>query len=395
MEVESRNVFAAEEDRMNALLEKVSIHKVILIIMALCFGCSVAAAQTPWATLDAPPAGVAPAGEVLRPGHLGRQIGNTELMIHFYHDLIGLGLLGPRERVRPFGSKETGPALLEFVQLATGVPNPMDARNRAVILPIPGTSTGQGTEMAIEAIEIKNIASKPYSPSISDPGSSHLKLIVRDLDKTLAVLKDELMPIITVGAKPIELSDYPGIPGKIRAIFVRDPDGYPVELMELQPPPASTASPESQVLGARIAVVVDNLETTCRWFQNLVPELKFWLNPKLLGDKGYADLTNTPGQFRIAMAVIPGSPVVMEFIEYKDHNKKYARPHIQDPGSAHILFMSKDVDVVTPRMKVAGIKTVGGTNAPVFIGPTTRSFFITDPDGFWAEFMDNGVKRKP
>jgi len=57
--------------------------------------------------------------------------------------------------------------------------------------------------------------------------------------------------------------------------------------------------------------------------------------------------------------------------------------------------MSRDVDIVMPRMKAAGIKTIGGTNAPVFIGPATRSFFITGPDGFWAEFMDNGVKKKP
>jgi catechol 2,3-dioxygenase-like lactoylglutathione lyase family enzyme len=371
-------------------------YKILTIILALLFGFSVAPAQMPWATLDSPPTGVAPAGEVLRPGHLGRQIGNTELMIHFYHDLIGLGLLGPRERPRPFGSKETGPALLEFVQLATGVPNPMDARNRAVILPIPGTSTAKGLEMTIEAIEIKNIASRPYTPSMSDPGASYITLIVRDLDKTLAILKDELTPVITVEEKPITLSDYPGIPGKIRAIFVRDPDGYPVQLLEIQTPPATTAPPESNILGARVAMVVDNLETTCHWFQNLVgPDLQFWLNPKLMGDKTYANLTGESGQFRIAMALIPGSPVVMEFIEYKDHNKKYVRPHIQDPGSAHILFMSKDVDIVTPRMKAAGIKTIGGTNAPVFIGPTTRSFFITDPDGFWAEFMDNGVKKKP
>ena len=376
-------------------MKKTAVHKLIFLSLALIFGFSIAQAQTPWATLDAPPAGVAPPGEVLRPGHLGRQIGNTELMIHFYHDLLGLGLLGPRERARPFGSKITGPALLEFVQLATGVPNPMEARNRAVILPIPGTSAGKGSEMTIEAIEIKNIESRPYKPAMSDPGMSHLKLIVRDLDKTLAVLKDELTPIITVGEKPLTLENYPGIAGKIRAIFVRDPDGYPVELMEVNPPPASTAPPESNILGTRVAMVVDNLETTCRWFQNLVPALQFWLNPNLMGDKTYSDLTGAPGQFRIAMALIPGSPVVMEFIEYKDHNKKFVRPHIQDPGSAHILFMSKDVDIVMPRMKAAGIKTVGGTNAPVFIGPTTRSFFITDPDGFWAEFMDNGVKKQP
>jgi catechol 2,3-dioxygenase-like lactoylglutathione lyase family enzyme len=365
--------------------------------LVLFFGFSIAVAQTPWATLTAPPTGVAPVGEVLRPGHLGREIGNVELMIHFYHDLIGLGLVGPRERPRPFGSKETGPALLEFVQLGQGVPNPMDARNRAVILPIPGTSATKGSDMAIEAIEIKNIESRPYKPSLRDPGASYITLIVRDLDKTLAILKDELVPVITVGGNPVTLSNYPGISGKIRAVFVRDPDGYRVELLELTPPFASTAPAESNILGARVSVVVDNLETTCRWFQNLVgPDLKFWLNPNLMGgDKTYVDLTDTPGQFRMAMALIPGSPVVMEFIEYKDHIKNFVRPHIQDPGTAHILFMSKDVDIVMPRMKAAGLTTLSATGGPVFIGPTTRSFFVADPDGFWAEFMDNGVKKKP
>jgi catechol 2,3-dioxygenase-like lactoylglutathione lyase family enzyme len=381
---------------MESSLKRDPVRNFIAITVVLLFGFSIALAQTPWATLDAPPTGVAPPGEVLRPGHLGREIGNVELIIHFYHDLVGLGLLGARERPRPFGSKETGPALLEFVQLGQGVPNPMDARNRAVILPIPGTSAGKGSAMAIEAIEIKNIESRPYKPSMSDPGASHINLFVRDLDKTLAILKDELVPVITVGGNPVTLLDYPGVPGKIRAVFVRDPDDYPVGLMEITPPPASTAPPESNILGARIAMVVDDLETTCRWFQHLVgPDLKFWLSPKLMGDKTYTELTDTPGQFRMAMALIPGSPVVMEFIEYKDHLKNYVRPHIQDPGTAHILFMSKDVDIVMPRMKAAGLTTLSATGGPVFIGPTTRSFFVANPDGFWAEFMDNGVKKKP
>jgi len=370
----------------------------ICIVFALVLFCGLGGvlAQDSWATLDSPPKGVAPAGEVLRPGHLGREIGNVELMIHFYHDLLGLGLWGPRSAPRPFGSRETNPALLEFVQLGQGVPNPMDARNRAVILPITGTSVSEGSDMAIEAIEIKNIESRPYRPSMSDPGSSHLKLIVRDLDKTLAVLKDELVPVITAGGKPVTLTGYPGLEGKIRAVFVRDPDGYPVALIELTPPPASTASPESNILGARIAMVVDDLETTCRWFQDLVgPDLQFWLSPGFMGDKTYADLTDTPRQFRMAMALIPGSPVIMEFVEYKDHNKNFVRPHIQDPGTAHILFMSKDVDIVMPRVRAAGGHTLSATGGPVFIGPTTRSFFVPNPDGFWAEFMDNGVKKKP
>ena len=155
-------------------MKKDPLRVFVFIILILFLGCATVPAQNQWAVLDNPPTGVAPAGDVLLPGHLGREVGNVELMIHFYHDLIGLGLLGPRSTARPFGSKETGPALLEFVELGQGVPNPMDARNRAVILPIPGTSIPGGPEMAIEAIEIKNIESRPYKPSMSDPGASHI-----------------------------------------------------------------------------------------------------------------------------------------------------------------------------------------------------------------------------
>src|SRR5262249_33680555 len=47
------------------------------------------------------------------------------------------------------------------------------------------------------------------------------------------------------------------------------------------------------------------------------------------------------------------------------------------------------------RVKAANLHTTSPSNAPVFIAPTTRMFFVTDPQGFWLEFMDNGVKRDP
>jgi catechol 2,3-dioxygenase-like lactoylglutathione lyase family enzyme len=370
-----------------------NIFVMALVIFVSSFSTS---AQAPWATLKEPPTGLAAAGDVLSAGHLGREIGNVEVMIHFYHDLLGFRLMGARSQPRPFGSKYTNPALLEFVQLGQGVPNPMDARNRAVIMPIPGTAPKGGNDMAVEAIEIKNIASKPYTPSMIDPGSSRLILFVRELDKTLALLKDELVPVVTAGGNPITLPSYPGISGKIRAVIVRDPDGYPVELMEISPTPASIAPTESNILGARVVLVVENLEATCRWFQNLVgPDLRFWLSPALLDDKSYQDLIGAPGRFRMALALIPGSPVIMEFLQYENRPKKFVKPHIQDPGTAHILFMAKDDDVIMERVRAAKVQTLSATGGPVFIGPVTRSFFVPDPDGYWAEFMDHNVKKRP
>ncbi len=366
----------------------------LVVVSLMTFIAPIALAQTSWATLDAPPSGTAPAGDVLRPGHLGRQISNVEEYIHFYHDLIGLELRGAREQPRRFGQNR---GLQEVARLAQGVPNPYEQASRVVLLPIPGTAAAPGgPEMTIEAIEIKGIKTSPFTPALTDPGASYLKLIVADLDKTLGVLKDERVPVITAGGNPVELSGWPGMTGKIRAVFVRDPDGYPVELMEVTPAPATTAAPGSKVLGARVTVVVDNLEKTAQMYKSLVgPDFKFWLNPSPMGDAAYEKLTGTHSQFRLAEAMVPGSPVVMELIEYKGHSKHFRRPHFQDPGAAHFLFMAKDDDVMIDRVKAANLHTTSPSNAPVFIAPTTRMFFVTDPQGFWIEFMDNGVKKDP
>ena len=363
-----------------------------LLLLALSAAPAVFAADT-CGTLDSPPSGMAPAGDTLRAGHLGREIGDTEDIIHFYADLIGLGIVGPREAARRFVVSHP---LAEFAELGEDA-NAYESVSRVVLLPIPGTGAAAGAPlMTIEAIEIKGVPSRPYHPSMSTPGASYLKLIVRDLDSTLAVLKSEHTPVITAGGDALELSGWPGMNGRIRAVFVRDPDGYPVELMQLTPEPASSAPTGSKVLGARVAVVVDDLEATCRMYRSLVgPAFKFWVSPGWMGDETYAKLTGTLGPFRLAMATVPGSPVVMELIEYRDHNLNFARGYIQDAGTAHFLFMAKDDDVIIRRVRAAHLHTLSRSDAPVFIGPTTRSFFVPDPQGFWLEFMDHDVKRAP
>ncbi|MEJ1965424.1 MAG: VOC family protein [Gammaproteobacteria bacterium] len=366
----------------------------IVVVGLMWMGAPLASAQSPsWATLDAPPTASLPPGDVLRAGHLGREIGDTQAIIHFYADLIGLGLVGARDAVRPFMVSKP---LAEFAELGED-DNAYNSVSRVALLPIPGTSaTPDGPQMTIEAIEIKGIRSRPYNPPMNDPGASYLKLIVRDLDKTLAVLKAERVPVINLGESPVELPGWPGISGKIRAAFVRDPDGYPVQLMEVTPTPATTAGPNSKVLGARVTVVVDNLEETCRMYQSLVgPDFKFWVSPTLMDDKAYSTVSGVPNPFRLAMAMVPGSPVVMELIEYRNHNKRFKRGFIQDPGTAHFLFMSKDDDVMISRVHENKLHTLSHSNEPVFIGPTTRSFFVPDPQGFWLEFMDHDVKKDP
>src|ERR1700733_11093686 len=365
-----------------------------LMAMTLALGLSGTAAAASCGSLDAPPTAMVPStGEVLRAGHLGREIGTTEALIHFYSDLIGLELVGPRTAARPFFVAR---GLQVFAELGED-DDVYKSSSRVALLPIPGTAaTPGGPEMTIEAIEIKGVKSRPYHPALRDPGASYLKIIVRDLDKTLAVLKSEHAPVITAGEEPVTLSSWPGITGTVRAVMLRDTDGYPVQLLQVTPAPASTAAADSKVLGARVTVVVNNLETSCKFYQDLAgPELKFWESPKWIDDKADAQLTNTSGPFRMAQAMVPGSPVVLELVEYKVHNHQFKRGFIQDPGTAHFLFMVKDTDDIVARVHAMKAHTLSKTNDATFISPTVRSMFVPDPQGFWLEFMDHNVKKDP
>jgi catechol 2,3-dioxygenase-like lactoylglutathione lyase family enzyme len=362
------------------------------VAVSLALGLSATSAQAACATLDAPPTAMVPATDVLRAGHLGREIGDTQPLIHFYSDLIGLELVGARTAPRPFFIAK---GLQVFAELGED-DDVYKSSSRVALLPIPGTAATAGApEMTIEAIEIKGVKSAPYHPGLSDPGASYLKLMVRDLDKTLGLLKGEWAPVITEGGAPVELSGWPGISGSIRAVMVKDTDGYPLELMQVTPAPATTAPADSKVLGTHVAIVVDNIEASCKFYQDLAgPELKFWISP-LMGTPADAQLTHTPGQFRIAQAMVPGSPVILELIQYQNHNHQFKKGFIQDPGTAHFLFMVKDTDTIVGRVHAMNAHTLSRANDATFISPTVRSMFVPDPQGFWLEFMDHDVKRDP
>jgi catechol 2,3-dioxygenase-like lactoylglutathione lyase family enzyme len=328
------------------------------------------------------PAGSAPAGDVLRPGHLGRTTGDLERIIHFYHDLLGTGIQGERHQDRPFWSSK---GLIDFAN------SPRNAEFRAVILPIPGTTaeTGKGTDMAIEAIEFRNIERHQYIQQLQDIGGSHLILILRNLDKTLGRLQAEGVPVITSGGKPVTVPAMPGVHGVKRAVMVRDPDGYPVELMEFSPAPATTAPAGSNIIGARVSITVADLEATEKLYQDLVgPDLQFWTSPAYIRDAAYNALRNTPGaEYRNGLALIPGSPVLLEFVQYRKIKQRHISPRLQDIDVAHLLFMAKDLDVIMPRIRAAGLHTLATSGEPVFIVPKVRALFVTDPNHFFIEFM--------
>ena len=332
---------------------------------------------------EVPPIGAAPAGDVLRPGHLGRTSGDLMRMIHFYHEVLGTDLMGSNETPQFFSSQP----LIDFVS------SPPQSEFRAINMPIPGTSPqpSASPEMVVEVIEFRNIDRHQHLTRLQDPGVSNLKLLVRDLDAVVSRLKAEGAPIVTVGGEPISVTPMPGLTGTARAIIVRDPDGYPVELTELSPAPQSTAPANSDLVGAHISLVVNDLDATLAYYRHLVgPTLQTWIAPDFATDSDYNTLRNTPNaERRLATMLIPGANVVMELIQYRGIDATPYRPVIQDIGVGHVAFMVKDIDVVMRRLGELGNSTLGRNGSWYNLGPTTRALYTQDPDGFFIEVMEN------
>jgi catechol 2,3-dioxygenase-like lactoylglutathione lyase family enzyme len=236
----------------------------------------------------------------------------------------------------------------------------------------------------MELIEFTGLDRKRVRPGNQDPGAATLVLRVRDVDAALAAAKKGGGVVVTAGGAPLGAG-----PGKSRSVFVRDPDGFFVELVQPDPLPETTAPANSNVIGASLKRTIQDTDKTLHFYRDA---FGFDIQPgtSFTGNKITSDLVGVPekAQFRISMANIPGSSVHWEFIEFKDAPRKPFHPKISEPGAPGFQLKVRDVDAAVKAVKASGgtILTSGGE--PLVIGKN-RTVLIHDPDGFLLELMQN------
>ena len=331
-----------------------------------------------------PAGGIAPAGaDVPAVWHLGRVTGDLERIIAFYHDLLGLGLRGARNQPRLFASNKINN---EFVNA------PAQAEYRAAFLPIPGASaaTEPQNQIYLEAFEYRNIDRRQIIPALVSPGVSSLRLLVRDLDKVMDAAKAAGVAIITAGGVPVTVPAPAGLTGSARAIMVRDPDGYPVELMQLTPAPASVAADTSNVLGAQMSVVVSDLAASLNFYRRFVgSDLQTWEDDGWHKNKSFSQLRSMPdAEYRTAAALLPGSAIRLELIQFRGVEQTPYRPLFQDIGFGHVALVSKDIEVTLSRMNQLGVRAIAQSGTWTEFNPKLRAIYTRDLDGFFIEVIE-------
>jgi catechol 2,3-dioxygenase-like lactoylglutathione lyase family enzyme len=326
---------------------------------------------------------LAPPGDKLQTvWHLGRVTGDLERIVAFYHDLLGLGFRGDRTAPIPFYSVA---AINEFVG------SPAHAEFRAAFMPVPGASDASdpAQQIYLEAFEHRNIERHQAMPALSDPGVSMLTFIVRDLDALVASAKAAGHAFVTPNAEPVTVPAPDGLSGSARAAILRDPDGYPVQLLEITPAAASFAAGDSRLLGARMSLVVADIERAIALYAELLGLVNTRI-PDWRSDAAFTTVRGLPAaEFRTATIQLPGSTLAFDLIEYRGLPQTPYRPAFQDIGFGHIAFNTNDIEQVYASMQQLGMTTLSRSGTWTQINPNLRAVYTRDNDGFFLEIIEN------
>jgi catechol 2,3-dioxygenase-like lactoylglutathione lyase family enzyme len=301
-------------------------------------------------------------------------VADLDKTVSFYRDGLGLEMVGPGGK--PALSTLPAPrALDESLSKFTATHG---AKFRNATFKIPGA------KLDLELTEFTDTARKNVQPHMQDPGAGTLVLTVRDVDAALAGVNKSGGSVLSIGGQPMKMG---GENSKSRSVFVRDPDGFMLELAGIQPLPPSDAPASSNVIGGRIGITVENLDQTLKFYHDV---LGFETKPAPTAystNKTIATLIDAEGaQWRISTAKIPGSPVDWEFLEFKDVARKPFHLAVPDIGSPAVSVQVKDVNAAIEAVKAGGgsIVTTGGQ--PVKLGPAI-GIFVRDPNGFLIELI--------
>jgi catechol 2,3-dioxygenase-like lactoylglutathione lyase family enzyme len=294
--------------------------------------------------------------------HVSPIVADVDKSAHFYHDLLGFDLVP---------SPPTGPLPLdtrpEHLDLH-GIPQ---AKLRFIGARMPSVFCG------VELVEFTGVDRRHAERRIQDPGAAMLILLVRDLDALFVRLKTAGTPVVTTGGMPMTVGT-----SKTRVVVVRDPDGHPVELAQLEMPPQTAAPVTSNVAGIRLRVTVDDTDKAIRYYQSVLGiDAKPGTFTKNEGVMAMMGLPSN-GEYRLSTAQLPASALMLEFIEFRGLGEsKRTESRVQDPGSYRLQLNVSDIDATLAALKGAGsgVISTGGVPVSMTFG-TSRWRLAVAPD---------------
>jgi lactoylglutathione lyase len=151
--------------------------------------------------------------------HTGFQVADLERSIAFYRDILGFEIV--------FAWNPQA----DYIRVLVGYP---DADIHAAILRLPGS------DVFLELLEYRNVERVPIDTRTANPGTAHIAFFVDDLDALYADLTARGVRSVSAPVTPTIGPNEGG-----RAVYMVDPDGIRVELIQTRRSFAEYAADES------------------------------------------------------------------------------------------------------------------------------------------------------
>ncbi len=131
---------------------------------------------------------------------------------------------------------------------------------------------------------------------------------------------------------------------------MQDPDGFVVELADtLSGPPVS---------GGTFELTITDSVQSVTFYKELGFDMK--LGAAFNSNQQMASTAGAPGaSFRQSAAIVPGTPVRMTLIEFKNIERNRLSGRVQDPGTTVLQLRVRDLAAFTAKLEAAGVPIVG------------------------------------
>jgi predicted enzyme related to lactoylglutathione lyase len=315
-----------------------------------------ARAQAPQAAAPAPAPTTGP--RTVSAGMLHVNVASLTQSLAFYRDVLGMEMFQAPTTPNANGN-------------LTNVPGAMisTARVRA-----PGGS------FQMEMVEWTGTPLRPQQLHIQDPGEIMLAFNVRDFDAKLAGAKKLGLQVVSKNGEPY-VSQGRGGPNK--AIMLRDPSGFIVELTDVNFNPATAASaPAGGITSVAIWFSVADLAQTVNFYNKAFGTSMAAPNPANPANDRIKGLFNDPSiaTMRNTRATFPNTDLTVNFQEFTGPAKKAVHHRVVDPGGPIMTFNVEEFPAVMQQV-VANGGMIGDGDASAPVPTAVAATWVRDPNG--------------
>jgi len=306
---------------------------------------------------------------------------DAERAFAFYRDVLGIALApspfvpnaSAPEGIRPWSAVVAD-------ELIWNLTDTRGSRARTVFMRAPNTPFGLELSEFIE-IPREHRAANPW-----DPGASRLIFRVRDLEAVAARLAASGAPVVTLGQRSVVVRG-------ARALLVRDPDGYLVELLQASAAERARAEP-GDIVGTAIGLTVDSTPRALELYRGV---LGFPVRESWRADAAELALNGlSSGGLEQTATLIPGTTIEVVFSDFTlAASAAKAQPfrwRIQDVGSPQFQLEVRGLDALLERMRGAGYRFLSVGARPIE-RPFGRFVFLLDADDILVEYAEPAAGR--